>query len=130
MRSNVRRVDPGTAAGVLPRSLVAARLLLAACAGLWFTLSLFSATVAWPRLAGATPLAPVLVGLMVANGAVFTALARALRRPTRFGLAASTGWAALNFVLSFTDQVGALDLASAGLTLGTLVTLATAWRSV
>jgi len=113
-----------------PRSRVVdvARGLLATQGLFWTVLGAGAATVAWPRLARATPMAGILVGLILANAAVFFALWYALGHPSRRILGASGLWSALNLALSFTDQIGWLDLVSAGLALAATVALAMAWR--
>lgn len=111
------------------RGVVVTRGLMAVLGVFWTVLGTGAATVAWPRLSRATPLAGPLVGLVLANAVVFFGLWRALRRPSRGILGAAGLWAALNLVLSFTDQVGPLDLVSAALALAATVTSTMAWRA-
>ena len=102
------------------------RALLAANGLVWVGLGLQSALLV---RAGTYPRsAMTLVVLMCLNALVLLFLAYRLERK-RTGLKiAAFGWVALNLILSFTDQVGVLDLVVAGLNLVTLVALAAAWR--
>jgi hypothetical protein len=100
-----------------PRSVVAAQAIFVLGALMWLVLAI----VTLGRWASSRSIGIlILTALMVGNAAVMSGLAWGLRSQRRRIWFAAVLWAVVNVLLTFTDQVGIVDLISLALPLGML----------
>lgn len=112
------------------RGLYAARALLAANAVVWLVLAVMTVARPWVSRAAAEGAPPLLVLLMLGNAAALLGLSRRLRPESVKSLVVAAGWVTANLILSFTDQVGVMDVSVALLNAVTLVAIASLRRRV
>jgi hypothetical protein len=109
-------------------ALRGSEILLGVHGLLWVVLAATWAATRPTGFGGATSMMALVVVLMLGNAGILIGAAMGLRTGPPWVLRAAMFWVGINLVLSFTDEVGLLDLLVGALSAATLVVLAVLWH--